>query len=102
MAKTQEAARTLYLWDPEKQESHVYQQGEEVPAEHAKLATNPWCFKDPDNPEDLGDDRQRELEEMTVPDLVQYAKENDIDLQGATKKADIIQAIRNSDAALEG
>lgn len=36
---------------------------------------------------------REELEELTVKQLEKYAKENEIDLKGATKKADIISAI---------
>lgn len=42
--------------------------------------------------EDEGDD----LESMTVADLKAYAGDNEIDLGGAHKKDDIIQAIRDS------
>lgn len=38
-------------------------------------------------------DLKAELEAMNVKQLEKYAKENDIDLNGATKKADIISAI---------
>lgn len=36
------------------------------------------------------------LEEMTVKQLVEYADDNDIDLGEATRKADIIEAIRKA------
>ena len=45
--------------------------------------------------ESEGDDNNApaDISKMTVPQLEQYAKDNNIDLGGATKKADIIKAI---------
>ena len=41
-----------------------------------------------------GDDNGvTDISKMTVPQLEQYAKDNNIDLGGATRKADIIKAI---------
>jgi len=41
-----------------------------------------------------GDDNAvTDISKMTVPQLEQYAKDNNIDLGGATRKADIIKAI---------
>ena len=37
-----------------------------------------------------------ELNDMKVDELIEYAKEADVDLKGATKKADIIAAIREA------
>jgi len=39
------------------------------------------------------DNGSADISKMTVPQLEQYAKDNNIDLGGATKKADIIKAI---------
>lgn len=40
----------------------------------------------------------RELGDYTVAELNDYAEKNDIDLGGATKKADLIAAIEASEA----
>ena len=49
---------------------------------------------DDGNPDDGEKEVTREeLEPLTVKQLEKYAKENEIDLKGATKKADIISAI---------
>lgn len=56
------------------------------------------CLNSIDIPEpqqDGQEDQQAEpLEEMTVAQLKAYAAEKGIDLNGATKKADIIEAIK--------
>ncbi len=43
---------------------------------------------------DMDDDYEVVLEDMTVKELKAYAEEKDIDLDGATKKEDIIGMIR--------
>ncbi len=50
---------------------------------------------EPEDEEDE-DDYEVVLSEMTVKELVEYADENDIDLDGATKKDDIIAAIEEA------
>lgn len=58
------------------------------------------CLNSIDIPDQQDDDGQDEpeqaelLEKMTVAQLKAYAAENGIDLNGATKKADIIEAIK--------
>lgn len=37
----------------------------------------------------------KSIEEMTVPELKEYAAENDIDFKDAKKKEEILEAIRN-------
>lgn len=38
------------------------------------------------------------IESMTVTELKEYAEDNDIDISGLTKKADIIEAIQQAEA----
>lgn len=45
---------------------------------------------------------QAELEAMTVADLKAYAAEEEIDLQGATVKADIVNAIQRAEGDADG
>jgi len=55
----------------------------------------------PEPSEDDEDDEESDLEGMTVAELREYAEENDIDLDGATRKDDIIAAIRLAEEADE-
>lgn len=43
--------------------------------------------------EEIEEDYKLVLEDMTVKELIEYAAENDIDLEGKTRKDDIIAAI---------
>lgn len=47
-----------------------------------------------DNDEQEDDDYEVVLEDMTVSELVEYAAEQDIDIEGLRKKQDIINRIR--------
>ena len=72
--------------------SHVFGPDDEVPAELAKLITNPSAWQaeqDDDEPSDS----------WTVADLRAYAELHDIDLGDATKKADILKAVTGDDGA---
>ncbi|HEY9415448.1 MAG TPA: hypothetical protein VIQ30_11865 [Pseudonocardia sp.] len=71
--------------------SHVFGPDDEVPAELAKLITNPaaWQAEQDDDAPSLS---------WTVPDLRAYAELHDIDLGDATKKADILKAITDDGA----
>ena len=40
---------------------------------------------------------ETDIDKMTVDELKEYAKENDIDLGEVTKKADILEAIKTAD-----
>ena len=40
--------------------------------------------------------KEEPLDEMTLVELKEYAKEHDINLGGATKKADVLEAIKNA------
>ena len=52
--------------------------------------------------EAIGEAEQKELSEMTTPELKEYAKENNIDLGEAAKKPDILKAIQEAEIAKEG
>lgn len=45
--------------------------------------------------------QQKAVEDMRVPELRDYAEDNDIDISGLTKKADIIEAIQQAEAELD-
>lgn len=51
-----------------------------------------WLFAKPVAESDMADDG-KPLADMTIPELTEYAAANGVDLDGATKKADIIAAI---------
>jgi hypothetical protein len=55
---------------------------------------------DPDAP--TQGDVEDELSDMKIPELREYATEYSIDLGDATKKADILDAIRRHEAGTEG
>lgn len=62
----------------------------------AYFARQGYTIDDPDldpMPADLTFGTTKDPVDMTVPELVAYATENQIDLDGATKKADILAAI---------
>lgn len=68
--------------------SHVFGPADSVPPELAKLITNPGVWaEEPDADGEPSDS-------WTVPDLKAYAELHEIDLGEATKKADILAAIR--------
>lgn len=98
-----------------------YGPGDDVPAEHAALIRNPAAWVDgqvpeppaPEEPEEPendpagngqgdgdGDDAGKgvDLDSLTVPALTKYAEEREIDLGGASKKDDILAAIRAAQA----
>ncbi|TLF72918.1 hypothetical protein [Nocardia cyriacigeorgica] len=80
--------------------SHVFGPEDDVPAELAKLITNPAAWQtDPGAAEEVGQVEQGDdepSESWTVADLRAYAELHDIDLGDATKKADILEAIIGS------
>ena len=65
---------------------HVFGPGDDVPAELAKRITNPDAWESDSEPS----------ESWTVPDLKAYAELHEIDLGEATKKADILAAIKGN------
>nr|DAP13409.1 MAG TPA: dimeris T4 recombination endonuclease VII [Caudoviricetes sp.] len=65
---------------------------EEVPFGNLFQGNDETSVENPD--EDLDEDYEVVLEDMTVKELKAYAEEKDIDLDGATKKEDIIGMIR--------
>jgi hypothetical protein len=75
--------------------SHVFGPNDTVPGWAVKKITNPGVWADDPEAEADGDPS----EAWTVPQLRTYADGKDIDLGEATKKADILSAIR---AAEEG
>lgn len=52
-----------------------------------------WLFVKPVAESDASDGESKPLADMTIPELTDHAAANGIDLDGATKKADIIAAI---------
>ncbi|NEW40785.1 hypothetical protein GV794_01945 [Nocardia cyriacigeorgica] len=76
--------------------SHVFGPDDDVPAELAKLITNPAAWAAPE-PTDVPDDEPSDA--WTVADLRAYADLHGIDLGEATKKADILAAIKGDDNA---
>ncbi|WP_280201260.1 hypothetical protein [Nocardia cyriacigeorgica] len=78
--------------------SHVFGPEDDVPAELAKLITNPaaWQIDQVEESESVGQDEDDPSEAWTVADLRAYAELHDIDLGDATKKADILAAITGS------
>lgn len=99
--------------------SVAYAAGQRVPQEHAELVTNEkiWTPRDSDLAElervkntnsalteDFfeeyggGDEEvDDEFGDLTVDQLKEYAQENEIDLSGASKKAEILAVIREAD-----
>lgn len=75
--------------------SHVFGPDDDVPAELAKLITNPAAWQA--EPAEQDDDEPSDS--WTVADLRAYAELHDIDLGDATKKADILKAITGDDSA---
>jgi hypothetical protein len=110
---------SINILDPETGEYYVYNEGETVPAEHAELVSHDlaWLSEedvesmeallrmarisnaslteetDPDNAFGPEEAEETDWDEMTVPELRQYAADNNIDLGDATKKSDIVDAI---------
>lgn len=69
----------------------------EEPKEPEKPTPEDVPFGNMINQEDEDDDDYEVvLSEMTVKELIEYADENDIDLDGATRKDDIISAIEEA------
>lgn len=96
--------------------SFRYVPGDDVPAEHAALISNPAAWADgevpsatqpdPDpepeqNNDPAGDGGQgtpEDLDSLDAAGLKKYAEQHGIDLQGASRKADILAAIRAAQA----
>ena len=70
-----------------------YLAGEEIPEEHLKYVGD-HVFREV---EDVLKDPADDLESMTVPKLNKFARDNNIDLGGASRKEDIINKIRAAD-----
>jgi hypothetical protein len=81
---------TVHIHDAQGQTLHVFGPDDEVPADLAKLITNPkvWAETDAEG---------EPSEAWTVAQLKAYADEHSIDLGDATKKADILAAIELAD-----
>lgn len=89
-------ARSVSFW-AENGELITFLPGDEPPADYAKLITNPAAWEEeamaPPPPSDGSYDS------MTVTQLMEAAKARDVDLQGATKKADVIARLEAADAS---
>lgn len=72
----------------EKSEKKAEPETDEVPFGNLFQGSDETSVSDPD------EDYEVVLEDMTVKELKAYAEEKDIDLDGATKKEDIIGIIR--------
>lgn len=67
--------------------------GEEETSEEVETTEDAEAGDDTDEAGDDNDELINELNAMTVPQLRKYAKDNNIDLQGASKKDEIIPVI---------
>ena len=74
----------------------VFLPGDEPPEEYAKLISNPAAWEDEKMAAPVPSDGS--YEERTVAELLSEARERNIDLQGATKKADVIARLEAADA----
>lgn len=100
--------KNVRLWNPSVGKRVELRSGEEVPDWADDLITNPKVFREDDDivkvdpegsessEEESFDDGLPDLEEMTVQSLREFADDLDIDLGDATRKADIIDRIRES------
>lgn len=66
----------------------------------ALVATGYFALISEDTPDPLPD-IDVELEKMTIAQLQEFAKLNDIDLGGATRKDDILTAIENAGSTVD-
>ncbi|MEU1432135.1 hypothetical protein ABZ412_34215 [Nocardia sp. NPDC005746] len=87
--------------------THILGPDDTVPAELAKLITNPDAWADPPDPEPAQQVPESEpSESWTVPQLRDYAADKKIDLGDATKKADVLAVIaaaaENSNTGADG
>jgi hypothetical protein len=75
--------------------SKVFGPDDVVPERYAKQITNPDAWA---KPEEEAEPDGSPSEAWTVPQLVAYAKDHEIDLGEATKKADVLVAIKAAEA----
>jgi hypothetical protein len=87
-------ARSVHLFSPDG-EVIVFLPGDEPSAEYAKQITNPAAWESEDAPAPPPSDGN--YEDHTVQDLLTQARERNIDLSGASKKADIIRRLEEAD-----
>jgi len=76
-------------------DSRVFGPDDDVPADMAKLITNPAVWAD----DSAAAADSEPSESWTVPQLRAYAEERQIDLGDATKKADILAALTEADGS---
>lgn len=92
-------ARSVQMFT-EQGELIVFVPGDEPPAEYAKLISNPAAWEEEKmaaaEPTSSGN-----YENRNVADLLSEAKERNVDLQGATKKAEVIQRLEAADAGTQ-
>jgi len=91
-------ARSVQFWS-DSGDLIVFMPGDEPPAEYAKLISNPAAWEDEAMaapPPSSG-----KYEDMTVSQLLDTARERNVDLQGATKKADVIARLEAADAGTD-
>ena len=53
---------------------------------------------EPEVTQDDGEGQEKAIEDMTIPELREYAEGNDIDISGLTRRADIIEAIKEAES----
>lgn len=87
---------------------HPYKVGDEFPRKGLKVSDERIAELSGKNNKQgqpliapVEDNGEKSLEKMKIEDLQAYAKEKGIDLEGVTKKADIIAKIQEAEAAAE-
>jgi hypothetical protein len=90
-------AKTIRIWDFDAGKRVQLDAGTELPEWAEERVTNPKLFvkESQDTSEESFDENDDDLESLTVPKLKELADEEGVDLGEATKKAEIIEAIRN-------
>lgn len=91
-------ARSVQMFT-ESGELIVFLPGDEPPAEYAKLIKNPAAWETEE--EAAPAPSSGAYEDRTVAELLTEARERDIDLQGATKKAEVIARLEAADAGTD-
>lgn len=91
-------ARSVQFWS-DTGELVTFMPGDEPPAEYAKLISNPLAWEDEKMAAPAPS--SGEYEDRTVSELLTEARERDVDLQGATRKADVIARLEAADAGTD-
>jgi len=90
-------ARTVIMMDEKTGEYGTFLPGEELPPHLEKLVTNPAAWEpEADEFESFNSQGYRA---MNLGDLVELAHDRQVDLTGASKKAEVIARLEAADAA---